>query len=173
MVAARKLVTDGLAHAVGQQQASIVAKHRIADRGVHADTGGASGEDQVPESFAAQDIVEFCLIKAAESRLVENNVFGLRPKLLDDFCVPRIANQESTTITGGCNARLTDAELEMANAVCGITGAEVRKIGAEAHLQVDDCDSRCAASGNGGLRWSDGPLDGRDVYSCPIEHPGG
>ena len=71
MVAARELVTNGLAHAVGQQQTSVVAKHGIADGGVHADAGGASGEDEVTDLIPAQDLFELGLEETAESRLVE------------------------------------------------------------------------------------------------------
>ena len=84
MVAPRETLADRLGHAVGQQQALVVAEHRVAHRGLHADAGRAAGDDELLRAGRAQRRVEVGAVEAAEARLPEHGVAGLRPELADD-----------------------------------------------------------------------------------------
>ena len=125
MVASGQVITYRLASTVSQQRTPVIPEHCISDCGVDANARRASGKDQVLNSETAQDIIQFCLIEAAEPVLVKDNVPGLRSKLLDDVRVPRVANQQSSWPTIRSAARLADTEVEMTYAVDGVGISEV------------------------------------------------
>jgi hypothetical protein len=107
--------------------------------------------------------------KTAEVVLVEDDIVGLRRQFWNNLRVPGVLDQNPTLASVRGPNRLSDAEPQMPRSVRGIPRTEVQEIGTEAHLQIDDRDTRPEGgsqdaglySGGLGISTRPGPSDRR------------
>src|SRR5712692_3778051 len=109
VVAAREVAPDGLAGAVAQQQAAIVAIEGVPQGGVDADTRRAAGEDERFDAVLAQDRVQLCLEEAAVAVLGNDNVALFRRERRQNLCSPRSFDERPAFPTVGRRHDVPDA----------------------------------------------------------------
>ena len=95
MIAAWQTVANGLGGAILENEAVIIAKHRVADGGFDTHARGPSGKNQAGDAAAFKNGVEVGLVESAISVLVEHEIVGIRPEFVDDIGIPGIANQDA------------------------------------------------------------------------------
>src|SRR2546425_13371544 len=113
MIAPRQTVADGLAHAIRQEHTRVIAEHGVPNCRFHTDARCTSGNDEVSDSEALEDVVQFGFEEAAESVLIDNGVSALWLQFGHDVGVPRVANENSTFRTVGSRKPLSHAEMQM------------------------------------------------------------
>ena len=144
MIAPRKIIADGLAHTVRQEHTRVIPKHGVSDCRFHTHARCTSRNDEIFDSEAFEDVVQFGFEEAAESVLVHNSVLGLGLRFRDDVGVPRISNEYSTFRSVRSRKRLPHAEVQVPCPIWRPQIAQVRKIGSKSHFQVDNRDPALA-----------------------------
>src|SRR2546425_574199 len=137
--------TDVIAELRPEAEDVVLYKHRFS--GFY--------QTELDHILRRQNMVQFCLIETAEPVLIEHHVLGFRSKLCDDIRVPCVADQKSSLPTVRSEVLLADTEVKVAYSVRGVIVPEVRQVGPEAHLQVNDFDSCLARRQKDLPRWAD------------------
>ncbi len=142
VVAARQFVADRLGDAVLEQDALIIAEERIPEGGLHADAGGAAGEDECAHAQGLQHVVELGFEEAAEPGLVDDRVHLVGRELVDDLCSPCASDHVAAGRSVGKFARLahTDPSVDLRPVRC-VRSPRIGQIRVIAHPQVDDLHS--------------------------------
>jgi len=142
----RKIFSSGLGGAVGEEQAVIVAEHRVADRGLDADSGGAADDDEMFDPLFLQDLMEVRFVETTVTGFVNDCVAGKRSKLVDDVGIPCVANKNSARASVWCVRHVSDAQVRFGmfdpTGRVGKTG--IRQIVVISHLEIDGGNS-CAS----------------------------
>src|SRR5690349_21051734 len=150
MVASRKTASYWLAHAVIEEHAKIIPKHRVSHSRIDAYTRRHTGKDQIFGADLLQRRIEFSLVEAAESCFVDDDVFSLRLKLGNDIGIPSVSDEKTTCAAIRCLGGLANAELQMSSAIDRVLGSQVGQVRLETHLEVDNWNaglSRCREAG--------------------------
>jgi hypothetical protein len=171
MVAARQPGPDRLSRAIRQQQATVIAEHRIPEGGLHAHARGAAGEHQVLDAQTSEDEVQLGLIEATEAVFRNDNVGGLGCQLIDDIRVSGVPDKDAAWRTVRASVCVADADDLMHGRILRVLIADVRQIRPELHLEIDNLQSCAACRRQHAAYRGDDVADRGDVHSGVCQRP--
>ena len=161
MIACRHISADSFSGTVLKYDTVVIPEHRVLDGGFDAHARCATGEHQVLDPPALEDVVQFSLEESAEAALVDDRVGFRWSQFIDDVGVPCVANQDSTNRAVGSRHMFSRSHRNVFEPVRRGWRAGVKEVGSECHLEIDDLDPRSTCRSEDELRRCDCGLDAR------------
>ena len=173
MVRAWQVIADRFGRAVLDDEAGVVAEHRVTHSRFDADARRAAGDDQICRGALSEDLVQVGLEEAAKAVLRDTGITCLRLQLVKNLRVPCVRDENPAC--GAVRGRdlITDAQGRMLEQVGAVDRTGVREVCRMLHRDVDDRDHRRPRrrdDAGGGRRRS---ADTTDVDPCTVEHSSG
>ena len=149
MITPRQTISDALTNAIRQQYACIISEHSVSDCRFHAYARGTPDEDEVFHPKLLETGMQVSLIEAAVSMFVDDNITGVRLEFRDDICVPGVSDQSSTLGAVWKRNCVSYPHSHVPHSVRRVGSTQIREIGAKAHFEIDNLETRVAGRSQG------------------------